>query len=410
MHVFTSSLLSLVFLIGPPSNAGPNQELEPPRPEPELPQGKRTPIPPAEPASLSGVVVWNGQPAQARVRVVGAGRIRRTWTDAAGRFRFDDLPAGSIQLQATLAASWRGVREADVTQRVRLEPGNVHETVLRVPADDAKAFVDGRVVDVNGVPIVGARVAACRRIRGGCGLAPRLPDPETITRTDAQGRYRLRLKGELWRDLPFEVGVGYGLLQSIRKDARAGDQGLDFQLPEMGCVELRLPDDRRRLPLDAVYWRSNTSENYDHADGFAFRKGVLRLKAPVGTHDLVLVPRTTELAPLRLSSVPFSPNSPSLRDVRFEPGHSLELAFVGPDGTPAPPPYAFTLLHEDDAQCIPGFGLRTGLVFPEAPSMTMKGLGQGTFVLPTRRNRVRFSPSAFRVPHAGPVTVRWWTP
>ncbi len=104
--------------------------------------------------------------------------LRRTKTDAEGRFELSDWPAGASAIEVREDGAWVGLPAAEVNH---VQPGGEE---LRIQlADDAlrSAYLAGRVLDENGKPVEAAEITPYVESSGmGQSLA-----------TDAEGRFRV---------------------------------------------------------------------------------------------------------------------------------------------------------------------------------------------------------------------------
>jgi hypothetical protein len=98
-------------------------------------------------------------------------------TDAFGRFRFDQVPAGQVTLQA---AAWE-VSRSSVVASFTLAAGETHDAILRLP-DGATRTVTGTVVYHDPVSSTDLPVE---------GAAAFISGPGVFAYTDATGRYRI---------------------------------------------------------------------------------------------------------------------------------------------------------------------------------------------------------------------------
>lgn len=144
----------------------------------------------------------------ARVEISTEGRRRTGFTDALGRYRFDDVAPG----RATIRVQHGGyaVVERDVT----VEPTGRADRAFELPSIDLaeSATIAGVVEDSAGEPVSGARV--------GVGVVPAfLPMgamPEGIARTDSKGRFVLE-----------GVAAGAVTLQAYAVDVGRGTVALE---------------------------------------------------------------------------------------------------------------------------------------------------------------------------------------
>lgn len=120
----------------------------------------------------------------ARVSLNGNGRRDTTYTDASGKYHFDNVPLGVVKLTIHHDEYARAEREFTVE-----DTGREDRAFEVADIDLAEASVlSGIVVDEQGLPIRGARV--------GLGFAPAYLAggqlPEGFVLTDAEGRFELR--------------------------------------------------------------------------------------------------------------------------------------------------------------------------------------------------------------------------
>jgi hypothetical protein len=116
----------------------------------------------------------------AEVSLTIGGLVRRARTDAEGHFLLRDLPPGAGRLVVSAKGYARVERELQIGDATRAAP------IERIDLAEA-GEVEGEVVDKDGDPVVGARVAR--------GTAPAFvpigPLPPGLAVTDAQGRFVL---------------------------------------------------------------------------------------------------------------------------------------------------------------------------------------------------------------------------
>lgn len=150
---------------------------------PALPETVRLKLSRAVTVTGRVTTVRGRQPAVgAQVTLRGDGIRRQGRTDASGEFTIRDVPAGRIHVTAEHPELGRAFTEVEV---VRLD----HDRPFEIPPLDLVelATVSGRVVDRDGSPVVGARVAV--------GVVPAyLPQgvlPSGMAMTDSQGEFTL---------------------------------------------------------------------------------------------------------------------------------------------------------------------------------------------------------------------------
>ncbi len=143
----------------------------------------RLEIPRAPPSlgTITGHVLRfsTGDPVEgATVAVYSNGHgIAQTRSDPFGRFRFDDVPAGQVSVQA---AAWE-ISRSSVVSAVSLAAGETQDLTLRL-ADSATRTVTGLVVFHDAVTNMDVPVE---------GAVAFIPGPGVFAYTDATGRYRI---------------------------------------------------------------------------------------------------------------------------------------------------------------------------------------------------------------------------
>jgi len=191
----------------------------------------------SETATVVGRVTFQGEPVQgARMQLEDPEAVRTYGfisTDADGRYRFDDVPTDTPGAQWALEA-WL-VDDKDFTYHAlttysgntprlwdattyALPPGSTTTIDIEmVPA----ATVTGRVVDVHGDPVRGAKVRVWDPGRSFT--------PEEWAKTDAEGRYTVsRIDSGL---VVVDVSIGYW------KSPRTGSREVTVQAPHTTTVE-----------------------------------------------------------------------------------------------------------------------------------------------------------------------------
>ena len=153
---------------------------------------------PPELGTITGRVVRlsTGDPvggAQVQVYSNGHG-VGAATTDALGRFRFDDVPAGLITLQA---AAWQ-ISRTSVVSSVSLAAGESRDVTLRL-ADGATRTVTGTVVFHD--PITNSDLPVA-------GAVAFITGPGVFAYTDAAGRYRIEgVPVQGLQEPPYQVTV-----------------------------------------------------------------------------------------------------------------------------------------------------------------------------------------------------------
>jgi protocatechuate 3,4-dioxygenase beta subunit len=159
----------------------------------------------------------------ASVTVVFAGERRQATTDRDGIYRIPGIPPGPVQVVVTHSEFAAREIEAKVERTGR------EDRPLELPSVDLEAGgnVEGEVVDEQGRPVPGARVAV--------GVAPAyLPlgvAPSGMAMTDAGGRFRLNNLNPGNVDLSAVAGaVGRGSSRGVRIDSGRTTSRVRIQL------------------------------------------------------------------------------------------------------------------------------------------------------------------------------------
>jgi hypothetical protein len=162
---------------------------------------------------LSGMPILSEKPSRS-VTVAGSGSTARTneW----GRYSFSDIQPGTVELRAIKNGF------ADQVVKRKLTPGmvNVDFTLKEVAGES----IGGKVIDVKGEPIAGAKVTAYWK-------EPNLwPDESSSTQTSEAGEFTV--KG-LPEDKPCKVAAKTtGLREKSVEGVSPGSTGIVIQLDE----------------------------------------------------------------------------------------------------------------------------------------------------------------------------------
>lgn len=167
----------------------------------------------AQGIAVKGVVYApSGRVAQvgATVSLLGEGTVRRTVTDAQGRYLFKDIPRGEASLDVR-APGTAGARRA-ITVATK---GSIPEMEVDRIELGAAGIVEGTVVDEKGKPVAGARVAKDRAptyVPAGAVLVG-------LALTDSTGAFKLLdvPVGDIEMEA-FAVDVGRGRVEHVRVD------------------------------------------------------------------------------------------------------------------------------------------------------------------------------------------------
>lgn len=189
----------------------------------------------------------------ATVTLVAGGQRRVAFTNREGEYRFEEIPAGEVHLLVSHADH----APAEVTVTVA-STGRFDRPFVVDPIDLATpGTIEGTVVDAEGHPVMGARVAV--------GMAPAyLPVgslPEGMTVTDLQGRFRLTgvAPGTVTVEA-YAAEAGRGSVSGVRVDEGRDTTGLEIALdraagddepPSAGNLAVTLGE-RNSDPVDII--------------------------------------------------------------------------------------------------------------------------------------------------------------
>jgi S1-C subfamily serine protease len=159
------------------------------------------------------------------VTLRGAGTRKSTLSDADGNYRFPSVPPGPVELSVTHPDYASASAHAEVTRTGR------GDRPFELPAIDLSepGEIEGQVLDSDGRPVEGARVAI--------GLAPAyLPAgalPAGVALSDAGGNFTLRGIGEgTVRIGAHATGVGRGAADAVSVQAGRATRGVTIRLSE----------------------------------------------------------------------------------------------------------------------------------------------------------------------------------
>ena len=175
-------------------------------------------------ASLSGTVLVNDEPVAARITWRTSHVAGGSHSDEQGVYRLDNLEAGPFELEVDVTA-----RSLSTLERLILQPDSEESYDIVIIAD--QALLAGRIVYADGSP------------------APRHPveayDPErrggnARATTDAEGAFRMWVEAVPGAHLT--VLAQHAPMTVTRHSVPAGTQDLELVLPELGTLELLVPD------------------------------------------------------------------------------------------------------------------------------------------------------------------------
>lgn len=253
-------------------------------------------------------------------------------TDAEGRFRLDDLPAGAVLLRA--------LAPGELSHVVRRVPVP-HAGELRLVVDAGVEWTDGRVVDgATGAPVAGARVDTVA-----FGGDPGDAEPFFArAATDAEGRFRAPW-GETFVDLTVRADGHV----PFRREYRERPDPLEVPLTRPVTVTGRVVAAATGVPVAGVtvHWRPIESpvapdvaggEAVSGDDGRFVLRGVAPGRALVYARDGDYVPQEIvgppSNDPLTALSRAVGPDGADAGDLRVVPAGAIGGRVLRENGTP----------------------------------------------------------------------------
>lgn len=230
-------------------------------------------------ATIHGQVRYNGEPWQGTLRWEHTDSKRKGFTETReGRFAMTDVPPGRIVV--TPVGGQRTV-PADQTASLVVEEGKVYERDFAWT--EKLVTVRGKVTSHDG-RCINASVRAW--LRG----SHRFSDWVV---PDRNGRYALRLVPPG----PYDIQVLTDSIPLERQRVPAGAIGVDFVLPELGKVRLRVVDAKTKAPLQwysherVLGWRPSGERGFRRLR-VGVKDGRAEFELPAGLVDLSLRLRT----------------------------------------------------------------------------------------------------------------------
>lgn len=395
--------------------------------------------------SIAGSMHLNGEPCRGTVvwRSQGEkgvmGDRRRYRPDSGdgeiGSYHSDRIPIGEVELEMRFED--HHYQEAErylpgIRVRVAVEEGNVtnHDFDFTLPL----ASVGGRVLTEDGEP----------------------PKKLLVTVADTEGRFRQPTYTDLdgrWQDTVVDLGWEYvaslpyaGDRFRIR-DVRAGDMHVDFILPVLAQLPVRVFDQETGaliLEWDLSYRRRGEEGYRSGRELFSGRnarpsEGVFVIDVLPGELELIVHPSDHGYRSSRIDGVVVISGQPGdVLDVRLERGLELEITMADDVRAPTFEEAALILLEADTWATVhygdeiePGeaavrfgrddrvFGhgsfyssrsLNTRFLRFEKGRATLRGLSPGLWRFKTAPVGVTVEPEFVTLPYAGPLEIRWYEP
>ncbi|MBM4061600.1 MAG: hypothetical protein FJ265_10975 [Planctomycetes bacterium] len=245
-------------------------------------------------ATIVGTTRCNGEPWRGSVfwlRPDGAfgGRVS---TDEKGDYELENVPAGTVELVLRGDGSARIVQRAQLTVAPGVE--NRHDFLWQ----ETLHTITGRVTTHSGEPLPGGRVVA---------FDPRPSGSMRMASTLADGTYRL----EADPGGVYDVRVTHGAITPERPGVPADTASVDFVLPELGLLRLRLVDAATGQPVGSdetgswnVGWRESAEDSFHVTQRSLDSTGLFQLKLPLGRVDVTFHLQEKGYAPRTVTDLP----------------------------------------------------------------------------------------------------------
>jgi len=375
--------------------------------------------------SIRGTAICNGKPWVGRVSwSQQGGGSGQSSLDGEGQYVLQAVPAGLVEVRVVEPPGNHAVQVATV----QVVAG--HEVRHDFTWQQRRASIRGRLLDASGQPVVGFRMVA---FRAG-------PDGRRSfdARTDADGRYTIDVPD----DGVFTVSVQRGSLSHSREGVPPRATDIDFVLPELGTLRLRLIDAATQGPvhitslgLFTVAWRQSGASVFQMIQATVDRAGLVVLGVPVGMVDISVHLGTSGYAPRQMFGLVVTTDErPAEVRVELTAGVDLRLAVTGamPFRNKVHEGHVLFVLEDAQVASVRGpfveqggdSNLRIqdvnmwlaepGLMnlmprFDEDARATVTGLLPGRYRLVAFPDDLVFEPSTFAVgPGDTDVELRWW--
>lgn len=255
--------------------------------------------------------------AGATVSLLGEGLVRRTVSDAQGRFVFKDVPRGEATIDVRAPGTAGARRSITVAPKGSIPELDVDRIELA-----AAGIVEGTVVDEKGRAVAGARVA---KDRAPTYVPSNAAGLSGIALTDASGTFKLL-------DVPigdveieaFAVDVGRGRAEHVRVDEGRTTTGVKIVVRPVapstdsdlapGGVAITLAEVESRVLVAAVAHGSEAeragfleADEIISVDGLAIATMAAaraRLSGPLGVDVIVIIRRKGESRSIRVPREP----------------------------------------------------------------------------------------------------------
>jgi len=288
--------------------------------------------------TVQGRVTVNGEPAAASIYWESARGGGSTGANARGEYRCTGVPAGEVRIGARLDEDED--YEGPEDRALWIDDGATVECDLALAAH--RAPIEGRVLDSDGAVVADAEVYAS------------IDDEDSgfqfegWSRTADDGTFSLVVPDE--PGAQYWVQVSSGPREAELAGVAPGTRGLEFVLPTLGDLELRVVDALSREPVRGfkLYWRVSGPAGDEDEDAGWQRlvqggsrlapgpSGTFLARLPRGRVDLAVTARSRGYRPALLREIECAAEARGTPlTIELEPGVELALDFHAADGAEA---------------------------------------------------------------------------
>lgn len=378
-------------------------------------------------ATIKGRVIRNGEPFRASVEWKSplGGSEGMTWTEEDGTYQLKNVRAGKVDVSVRDFPSIESLQEASLV----VEAGEVYEQDF--VWEEELARISGRVRTESGRPVEGIDVRAM-------SITSERGFESFEAKTGADGAYAL----EVPSGRVFQVSVRRELVRQEKPDVAAGSQDVDFILPDLGKLRLRLVDavsgqpvQARRFLSQALAWRTSGTEAFQRISTELDAEGFVELGPPVGSIDLSIHFAESGYSPRVELGIPVTEDSdPAALTIELVRGIKAKIELLEEAGLGREPleGHLLFLLEESQLSSVSGpypergspsniqiNGLRMWLetpvllnqmlLFDEMGFALVDGLDPGRYSIRSFPDDFVFEPDSFEVTEQdeAAVVVRW---
>lgn len=278
---------------------------------------------------IEGRVTLNGKPHSASLRWRGPRHEGRGKAGSFGRFRLEDVEAGSVDLQVTLPQLEKELVGSQARQRVDVIAEREH--LVRFDLEVPFAPISGRVTWADGRPVQRAAVGF---VADGY---------EDFANADSEGRYELAVPRGVG---PFRIVSQVRTCLAETDGVDAGARGVDLVLPLEGNLRFRVLDADEGGVLETVslyFWQAGELTCAHTGDFLTPTDGWFLAGTPAGSYD-VHVQGPRNYVGQRLRGVVIEPHATTELSVSLQRGLSLALKLAADQ---EPPPGSLLLIEDE---------------------------------------------------------------